>query len=151
MNSKQLAVLVGGFVLVSAGAIASIRFLTSEATASNLKATHGNQATAEALAQQIAQLNVEEVLQGERFMQDAPQMIHLRDQKSELEQRLTRLQPHGYQTSMAVATARAIEAQIADLEVQYAQDQTKFADHHPTLQLHQAQLEALHQRLAPLQ
>jgi len=52
---------------------------------------------------------------------------------------------------MAVATARAIEAQIADLEVQYAQDQTKFADHHPTLQLHQAQLEALHQRLATLQ
>jgi hypothetical protein len=151
MNSKQLAVLVGGFVLVSAGAIASVRFLTSEATASNLKTTHGNQATAEALAQQIAQLNVEEVLQGERFMQDAPQMIHLRDQKSKLEQRLTQLQPHGYQTSMAVATARAIEAQIADLEVQYAQDQTKFADHHPTLQLHQAQLEALHQRLATLQ
>lgn len=151
MNSKQLAVLVGGFVLVSAGAIASIRFLTSEATASNLKVIHGNQATAEALTQQIAQLNVEEVLQGERFMQDAPQMIHLREQKSKLEQRLTQLQPNGYQTSMAVATARAIEAQIADLEVQYAQDQTKFADHHPTLQLHQAQLEALHQRLATLQ
>jgi hypothetical protein len=151
MNSKQLAVLVGGFVLVSAGAIASIRFLTSEATASNLKVIHGNQATAEALAQQIAQTEVEEVLQGERFMQDAPQMIHLREQKSKLEQRLTQLQPNGYQTSMAVATARAIEAQIADLEVQYAQDQTKFADHHPTLQLHQAQLEALHQRLATLQ
>jgi len=98
------------------------RFLTSEATTSNIKATHGNQATAEALAQQIAQLNVEEVLQGERFMQNAPQMIRLREQKSKLEQRLTQLQPCAYQTSMAVATARAIEAQIADLEVQYATD-----------------------------
>jgi predicted enzyme related to lactoylglutathione lyase len=49
-------------------------------------------------------------------------MIHLREQKSKLEQRLTQLQPRAYQTSMAVATARAIEAQMADLEVQHATD-----------------------------
>jgi len=78
-------------------------------------------------------------------------MIQLREQKSKLEQRLTQVKPNGYQTSMAAATARAIEAKVADLEVQYAQDQTKFAEYHPTLQLHQAQLEALRQRLATLQ
>jgi capsule polysaccharide export protein KpsE/RkpR len=68
-----------------------------------------------------------------------------------LEKRLTQLQPDSSQSAIVVATAGAIESKIADLEVHYAQDQAKFSDSHPTLQLRKAQIEALRQRLTTLQ
>ncbi|MBD2260103.1 hypothetical protein [Pseudanabaena sp. FACHB-2040] len=153
MNSKQLAALTCGVALVSAGAIASAQLLKSEAPVAELNANHEErvqQATATALAQQIAQLEVEKVLQGEIFTQEAPMMVHLQEQQLSLEKRLSQLQPDSSQNAVVVATASAIESEIAGLEVQYAQDQAKFLDSHPTLQMRKAQIEALRQRLATL-
>lgn len=75
-------------------------------------------------------------------------MVQLNEQRSRLENRLAQLQPEGYQSAIARATAAAIAAKMNDLEGQIAQDQTRFSEHHPSLLLQQAQLEALRQRLS---
>lgn len=154
MNSKQLAVLTGSVALVSASALIGVQLFKNEAPVTEINANHEErvrQATATALTQQIAQVEVEKVLQGEIFKQDAPVIVQLREQQSSLEKRLTQLQPHSSQSAIAVATASAIESKIADLEVYYAQDQAKFSDSHPALQARKAQIEALRQRLTTLQ
>ena len=155
MNVKRLAVLTFGLALVSAGAIAGIQLFRSETPVIGINANHEEppvqQATVTALTQQIAQVEVEKILQGEIFREDTPAIAQLREQQSSLEQRLTQVQPDSSQREIVVATTSAIESKIADLEMQYAQDQARFADSHPELQLRKAQIEALRQRLATLQ
>ena len=154
MNLKRLAVLTCGGVLVSAGAIASLKLFKSEIPVAKINASHEErvqQATATALTQQIAQVEVESVLQGEIFTQETPMIVHLQEQQLSLEKRLAQLQPDSSQSAVAVATARAIESKIAELEVQYAQDQATFSDSDPASQLRKAQIEALRQRLTTLQ
>jgi hypothetical protein len=154
MDSKRFAVLMGSVVLVSAGAILGVQLSKNEAPVTETNADYEErirQATAAALTQQIAQVKVEEVLQSEIYSQDAPTIAQLREQQSSLEKRLTQLQPDSSQSAIVVATASAIESKIADLEVQYAQDQAKFSDSHPALQVRKAQIEALRQRLTTLQ
>lgn len=75
-------------------------------------------------------------------------MVQLNEQRSRLETRLAQLQPEGYQSAIARATAAAIAAKMNDLEEQIAQDQNRFSADHPSLRLQQAQLEALRQRLS---
>jgi hypothetical protein len=154
MNSKRLVVLTGSIALISAGAIIGVQHFRNEAPVTEVNANHEErvrQATATALIQQIAQVQVEQVLQGEIFRQDAPQIAQLREQQLSLEKRLVQLQPDSSQSLVVVATASAIESKIADLEVRYAQDQAIFSDSHPTLQVRKAQIQALHQRLITLQ
>lgn len=154
MNSKQLVVLACGVALVSVGAIASVPYFKSEAFVTKFSTNHqesARQATVTALTQQIAQIEVEEVLQGVRFNQDAVQIVQLKEQQLSLKQRLAQLQPNSNQSPIAIATANAIKSKIADLEVEYAQGQAKFLDSHPILQVQKAQIEALRQRLTSLQ
>ncbi|MBD2100393.1 hypothetical protein [Leptolyngbya sp. FACHB-261] len=154
MNSKQLVVLTGSVALVSAGAITGVQSFKNEAPVTEINANYEErvrQATATALTQRIAQVEVEKVLQGEIFMEDAPVITQLKEQQSSLEKRLTQLQPDSSQSAIVVVTASAIESKIADLEVLYAQDQAKFSDSHPALQVRKAQIEALRQRLTTLQ
>lgn len=154
MNSKRLVVLTGSVALVSAGAIISVQLFKNKAPVTEINANYEErvrQATATALTQQIAQVKVEKVLQGEIFTQDAPVIAQLREQQSSLEKRLTQLQPDSRQSAIVVATASAIESKIADLEVLYAQDQAKFSDSYPALQMRKAQIEALRQHLTTLQ
>lgn len=154
MNSRRLAVLTGSIALVLVGALTGVRLFKHEASVTAINANHEEhlqQVTTTALTQQIAQVEVEKVLQGEIFRQGAPQIAQLREQQLSLEKRLAQLQPNSNQSAVVIATASAIESKIVDLEVRYAQDQAKFIDSHPTLQMHKAQIEALRQRLTTLQ
>jgi hypothetical protein len=152
MNSKQLAVLTGSVALASVGVLTNVQLFNNVASITAINANHeelGRQASA--LTQQIAQVEVAKILQGEIYRQDTPVIVQLKEQQSNLEKRLAELQPDRSQRAVSVATASAIESEIADLEVQNAQDQAKFLDSHPVLQVRKAQIEALRQRLTTLQ
>jgi uncharacterized protein involved in exopolysaccharide biosynthesis len=143
MNPSHLVAFACG-LFVSASAIAPAQACENAAAVSEVAPETA------ALAQQIAQVMVEIALQGEMFTQDAPPMVQLNEQRSRLENRLAQLQPEGYQSAIARATAAAIAVKMDDLETQIAQDQSRFSDVHPSLQLQRAQLEALRQRLIDL-
>jgi predicted solute-binding protein len=153
MNPKRLAVLTCTAVVLSAGAITSVRLFQSQTSEPTAHANHEaltQQVTATALIQQIAQTDVEQVIQGEIYTQASPVMAQLSEQKSTLEQRLTQLHPDIHQGEIAVATTTALESKLTDLEVQYALDQAKFSDVSPQLLVRKAQIEALRQRLTTI-
>ncbi len=152
MNLKQSLILAYGMTLVSAGAIATVQFPkhsvpTLAAAAHHEESLH--HATVTALIDEIAQIEVERLLEGVKFQQEHPALTTLQKQQAQLEKRLAQLQPGGKKL-IETAIARTIEGQIADLEVQYAKDQANFTEDHPAIQLQTSQIQALQQRLRAL-
>lgn len=152
MNLKQSLILAYGMTLVSAGAIATVQF--PKHSVPILAAAHDEEslhhATVTALINEIAQIEVERLLEGVKFQQEHPALTTLQKQQARLEKRLAQLQPGGKKL-IETAIARTIEGQIADLEVQNAKDQANFTKDHPAIQLQTSQIQALHQRLRALQ
>jgi uncharacterized protein involved in exopolysaccharide biosynthesis len=149
MNLKHSVLLICSVCLLGIGAIAGSRLVRDEVPTVGFGAkseTSASQSTVAALTHQIAQLHVDESLQSTMFVENAPQLVQLRVQRSSLENRLAQLSPDRYRSLIITATASAIESKIATLEVSYAQNRLRFIDTHPSLQLQKNQLETLRQR-----
>ncbi|MBD0336587.1 MAG: hypothetical protein ICV62_13950 [Cyanobacteria bacterium Co-bin13] len=159
MNLKHLAGLVSSVVLLSAVGLMSCQAPQARASAVEPGAERAaspqelpTQGTApQDLAQQIAQLEVERVLEGVRFTEDHPLIVHLETEQAALEELLLRLAPSGGERLITAATSQALRAKFSEVERDYLQDQALFIDAHPGQQHRKAQLEALNQRLAELQ
>lgn len=100
--------------------------------------------------QQIAQLEVKQALLEPIFTPDAPQFAQLIREQANLKESLAQLQPDTHQTQVVAATTNALESQLIELEVKYAQDKATYTDDNPLLQRRKAQINILRQRLMAL-
>jgi hypothetical protein len=153
MDRKQVLRLARGISLLVAGIVITAEFsrqhLSTPLTTTAKESTRRLSATT--LADEIAKLEVEKLLESVKFAQSSPKLVTLQEQQVHLEQQLVQLNPQNNQKLVELATTRAIESQIADLDLQYAKNRVKFQDHHPMLEVQASQLSALRQRLSTLQ
>jgi hypothetical protein len=152
MNFKPLMILTGGIAVVAMGTIAHTQFFKPSTPVASERHLQDStrQATITALANQLAQVEVRQAMEGEKFTEHSPVMMQLKEQQTQLEQRLAQVQPTGDRAMVNGAIANAINAEIAALEVQHAKAKTQWNDSHPMLQQQAAQLAALRQRLTTL-
>ena len=150
MNLKLLKLAGVAVALAAVGAIVhaqSSPIHPNSAANSTNCAEFAEQTTPADLAQEIAQVEVERVLSGVRYLGDHPMFAYLQAKQFDLETCLARLQSNDDQNLVAVTTVNAMESKIAELEVQYARDQAIYHDNHPIQQSRRLELEALHQYL----
>ncbi|NJO78836.1 MAG: hypothetical protein HC827_10120 [Cyanobacteria bacterium RM1_2_2] len=149
MNFKVLSVILSGIVLVLSGVIVKTQFFNTKTPVSAEASVR--QATVTALTDEIAQLEVQQVLEGTKFTENPPSMIQLREQQFQLKERLRQLQPDGNPEGVKQAIAQAVESEIVNLERQMPETEARFTNSHPTFQLLSSQREALQQYLKTLQ
>lgn len=153
MNSTALVSLPFGILLAFITTLANAQAASADmpSTGASTACSKSTGKTAPtALAQRIAQLDVERILLGVRFNQVHPELVQLTRRKSGLEACLTQLQPEGYQNLVTAAIVTTTEAKIAELETQYADNQIRFTDDHPSQQYLRNAIAALRQHLTAL-
>jgi uncharacterized protein involved in exopolysaccharide biosynthesis len=153
MNSTYLASLSFGILLALIATVTNAQTASADAPvvgASPACSKSTSKTTPTDLARRIAQLDVERILLGVRFNQVHPELVQLNRRKSGLKACLTQLQPEGYQNLVTAAIVTTTEAKIAELETQYADNQIRFTDDHPSQQYLRNAISALRQHLTTL-
>lgn len=102
------------------------------------------------LANEIARLEVEQVVMGTIFAKFDPMLMTLEDRQSELTACFARLQTEQDEDLTASATISAIESKISELEEEDAKAQFIYHEQHPERQHLQSALEALRESLTAL-
>ncbi|MBE9156678.1 hypothetical protein IQ265_07535 [Nodosilinea sp. LEGE 06152] len=153
MALKHLVSVMLGLATVSIGTVANAQAASTDPTLAVDRAEWVDsavQATSrDNLAQEIAQLAVERVLLGVRFTQDHPIVEQLNQRQQGLEARFAELYPND-QDLLDAATASVIESKLAETELLYTANQSKYVDEHPIQQRLKAEIEALRQHLYAL-
>ncbi|NJO49620.1 MAG: hypothetical protein HC840_09430 [Leptolyngbyaceae cyanobacterium RM2_2_4] len=151
MNLNYLTFLVLSLTVASVNTVASAQASSTAAPAviSADCANSTGQATSGDLAQEIAQLEVERVLLEVKFNQVHPVFAELDERQEGLQACLTQLQPDN-QDLLTAANVGATESKIAEIEVIYANNQSRYADHHPEQQYLRESIAALRQHLDTL-
>ena len=102
------------------------------------------------LAREIAQIEVEKVRLNVTFHQDDPKLQALDQEILKLKGCLTELSSEDISNLLTTETIAAAEYKLAELESQYANNQTIFANAYVAQQVLSAEIQALHQYLSVL-
>jgi Skp family chaperone for outer membrane proteins len=154
MNYKRPLVAGLSLALASVSAIAHTALYSTEAAFAEVAVESiaaPDETIAAALAQEIAQLEVERVLLGVTYASSAPVFAPIDERQQDLKASLDGLQPSESQALIEAATVSAVAAKITELEAVYTTNQDTYTDANPEQQYLQTAISDLRQHLATLQ
>lgn len=151
MNFKKQSFVVAGIAFLSVSSSTAAQ-ATKEPLQSTIPPAHTrsalvSQEDAVSLSRQIGEVEVERVLQLVRFHAETPVIEALDQRYVTLITQLRQVEPSDYQTWAASATQTALQAKIVELETTQRQQSRVFTSNTPMLQILQAELSGLRQRL----
>lgn len=105
------------------------------------------QPTVDTLTQKIAQIEVQRAIESTRYISASPIIQKLDLQLKNLRQRLVQLRPDGNKKAVNLAINKTVKTKIAQLEIERADQITKFSRDSPVIVIIDSQIKNLQQLL----